>query len=180
MPYIDGNVGGGGSAHFLRAFFEIEEKVKRVEKAAPKAPPPELRPSSARAPPDFRPSSARAPPELHPSSARVSPELHPSSYRAPPQLRTSSTVLRPSSTELRRASPSSAELLWAPSIPKKIKKTSCVETNILCCKIFESHFSENEIIENWSMAVGIWLFFGQLQRPITRMSVTKKINAFKW
>ena len=57
---------------------------------------------------------------------------------------------------------------------KKIfEKILCVEKNILFCKIFESHFSENEIIENWSMAVGIWLFFGQLQRPITRISLTK-------
>ena len=54
-----------------------------------------------------------------------------------------------------------------------VEKILCVEKNILFCKIFESHFSENEIFENWSMAVGIWLFLRQLQRPITRMCLTQ-------
>ena len=63
---------------------------------------------------------------------------------------------------------------FSKKISKKIfEKNLCVEKNILFCKIFESHFSENEIFENWSMAVGIWLFLRQLKRPITRMYLTQ-------
>ena len=56
---------------------------------------------------------------------------------------------------------------------KNKKKLWCVEKNILFCKIFENYFSENEILENWSMAVGIWLFLRHLQRPITRVCLTQ-------
>ena len=52
-------------------------------------------------------------------------------------------------------------------------KNFMIGKNILFCMIFENSFSENEIFENWSMAVGIWLFFGQLQRLITRMCSTQ-------
>ena len=46
--------------------------------------------------------------------------------------------------------------------------------NILFSKIFENCFLENQIFENWSMAVRIWLFFDQLQRLITHICVTQK------
>ena len=45
--------------------------------------------------------------------------------------------------------------------------------NISFCKIFENYFSENEIFENWSMAVWIWSFFGELHRLITRICITQ-------
>ena len=56
---------------------------------------------------------------------------------------------------------------------KKLYEKLCLKKNILFCMIVENCFSENEIFENWSMAVGIWLFLGQLQRPITRMCLTQ-------
>ena len=40
-------------------------------------------------------------------------------------------------------------------------------------KDFANYFSENEIFENWSMAVWIWSWFCQLHRPITRMCITE-------
>ena len=56
------------------------------------------------------------------------------------------------------------------TISKKIRKFFWKKfisgKNILYCKIFEKYFSENEIIENCSMAVWIWSFLRQLQRPI--------------
>ena len=57
---------------------------------------------------------------------------------------------------------------------KKIfEKSFMFGKNISFCKIFENYFSENEIFENWSMAVRIWSFFGQLQWPITRICITQ-------
>ena len=35
--------------------------------------------------------------------------------------------------------------------------------DILFFKIFENYFSENEIFENWSMAVGIWFFYAKFK-----------------
>ena len=56
---------------------------------------------------------------------------------------------------------------------KKIYETNFIGKNILSSNIFDNCFSENEIFESWSMAVGVWLFFGQLQMPMTRMCSTQ-------
>ena len=54
------------------------------------------------------------------------------------------------------------------------EKISWVEKNNLFGKIFENYFLENEIFENWSMAVWIWSVLGQLHRPITWIYITQK------
>ena len=43
--------------------------------------------------------------------------------------------------------------------------------NNILYKVAKTIFSEIEIIENWSMAVVIWLSFGQVQMPLSRMSL---------
>ena len=57
------------------------------------------------------------------------------------------------------------------------KKSEIFFNNILWEKIsyfatsLKIIFQQNQIFENWSMEVGIWLFFCQLQRPITWMCI---------
>ena len=56
----------------------------------------------------------------------------------------------------------------------KINSKNCIcGKNIYFCKILENYFSENEIFENWSMAVGISLFLHQVEGSITRVCLAK-------
>ena len=100
------------------------------------------------------------PPELHPSSARAPRELHSSSGRAPPKPRLKVFFWKKN----RKIFP------W---ISEAFLKKVIAWKNIVFCKMFENCFSENKIFENWPIAVRIWLFFDQLQRPITRMCCTQ-------
>ena len=71
-------------------------------------------------------------------------------------------------------------------LPKKIAE-KILWKNFMCRKIFyfprfcEIYFSENKSIENWSMAVGVWLFCPQIEGHTPRMSVNKNKNLkLKW
>ena len=57
---------------------------------------------------------------------------------------------------------------WKNLFEKKNWIILCAE-KIYYSMIFENCLLENEISENWSVVVGIWLFYAQLQRPMTRM-----------
>ena len=46
--------------------------------------------------------------------------------------------------------------------------------------IFENYFSENEIIKNWSMAVGMWSFSCKLQSPIIWVFFKTFHNSKNW